>query len=126
VATRRRTKRAKQKTNVSAKSRKRREQHAHRAPDLRFEAVLTLGAGTKASFAELARFDFDRIPDPEGGTRILASVDDLVRLVEQGFEVTLKRALPLRPLRRELVADDEGVRAWLETRVKGIQRKRGK
>lgn len=126
MATRRRTKRAKQKTNVSAQTRKRPKQHAHRAPDLRFEAVLALGAGAKASFAELARFDFDRIPDPEGGVRILANVDDLVRLVEQGFEVTLKRALPLRPLRRELVADDKDVRAWLESRVKGVQRKRGK
>lgn len=126
MATRRRTKRAKQKTDVPTKPRKRRDQHAHRAPDLRFEAVLTPRAGAKASFAELARFDFDRIPDPEGGMRILANVDDLVRLVEQGFEVTLKRALPLRPLRSELVADDKDVRAWLETRVKGIQRKRGK
>jgi hypothetical protein len=126
VATRRRKKRAKQKTEVSAQTGKRRTEHTHRAPDLRFEAVLAVGAGAKTSFAALARFDFDRIPDPEGGTRILASVDDLVRLVEQGFEVTLKRALPLRPLGRELVADDKDVRAWLEARVKGIQRKRGK
>jgi hypothetical protein len=126
VATRRRKKRGKQKkTGVPARAKKRREKHRHRAPDVRFEGVVHLGAGSNASFAELARFDVDRIPDPEGAVRILATVDDLVRLVDRGLEVTLKRALPVRPLASELITGDKALRAWLERRLKGIKRKGG-
>jgi hypothetical protein len=92
---------------------------------VRFEGIVRPAVGSSASFAEFARLGVDRIPDPSGEVRILASVDDLVELVDRGFEVSLQRAVRLRPLGRELIADDKAVRAWFEDQVQGIKRKRG-
>ena len=93
-------------------------------PSVRFEATVHPG-GEGRALAEVDRLGLDRVPDPEGGVRVLAAVDDLVRLVERGFEVHILRAMPVRPLARKLIADKDDVQAWLEAQVEGIARRKG-
>jgi hypothetical protein len=87
----------------------------------RFEA--TVHPGDRAKDVErVADLDLDRIPDPDGQVRLLLTVDDTVRLLEDGYEVRLQRLLPVRPLEPRLVESDEASRAWLEEQVKGLER----
>ena len=51
-----------------------------------------------ADLEHVADLDIDRLPDPEGGMRVLVDADDCRRLLEAGYEVHLLRALPVRPL----------------------------
>ncbi|HEX2054352.1 MAG TPA: hypothetical protein VHJ78_11590 [Actinomycetota bacterium] len=71
----------------------------------------------------MANLDLDRIPDPEGAMRVLVDRDQVAQLMENGFEVHLVRALPVRPLDPSLVVDDKASSAWLEERLKGIERR---
>ncbi|WP_427007922.1 hypothetical protein [Pseudarthrobacter sp. H2] len=70
----------------------------------------------------VAELDMDRVPDPEGGVRLLVDMDEAARLVESGFEVTLVAAAPAGPLDPSLVMDDDAARAWLEERLRGVER----
>jgi len=79
---------------------------------VRFEATIH-GAGS----IELARFDVDRIPDPEGLVRALVDVDDCVRLLEQGFEVRLHHAFRVEPLDPGLILSDDEARASFGRRI---------
>ncbi|HVL99913.1 MAG TPA: hypothetical protein VM324_11535 [Egibacteraceae bacterium] len=93
-------------------------------PDVRFEAtVLAPDAGVSAfAVAErVAELDLDRIPDPEGGVRLLIDVDECVALLDRGFEVRLRRAVPVRPLDPQLIAGDDEVQAWFDERVAGTE-----
>jgi hypothetical protein len=87
----------------------------------RFEATVHPGDRAK-DLERVADLDLDRIPDPDGQVRLLLTVDDSVRLLEDGYEVRLHRVLPVRPLEQELVESDEAARAWLEERMKGLDR----
>ncbi len=87
----------------------------------RFEATIVPGA-QQASLALVADLDLDRIPDPDGEVRVLISAEDAERLLEQGFEVRLLRAQPVRPLDPALIADDADVDAWLDRQTAGIER----
>ena len=54
---------------------------------MRFEAKLHRGSAVvddTADLADLADLDLDRVPDPDGGVRLLADLDQCVRLVERG------------------------------------------
>jgi hypothetical protein len=93
-------------------------------PSVRFEATIHPGQAQPA-LEGVADLDLDRVPDPEGGVRVLVTTDEAARLVERGYEVHLLKALPVAPLNRELVMDDESVTAWLEDRVRGIERQEG-
>lgn len=99
--------------------------HSDPAPDgrpsVRFEATVQPGEGER-DLDKVADLDLDRIPDPEGKVRLLVTMDDCVQLLERGFEVHLHRILPVRPLDPRLIESDESTRAWLEERVKGIER----
>ncbi len=90
----------------------------------RFEATVHPGdvRGAGEPLDRLADLDLDRVPDPEGGVRVLADLDTCVRLVREGFEVRLLRPLPLRPLGASMRAGDADVRAWLEDRLRGVPR----
>jgi hypothetical protein len=90
-------------------------------PSARFEATIHPGDRNQA-LEGVADLDLDRVPDPEGGVRVLVTTDEAARLVERGYEVHLLRALPVAPLDRELVMDDDSVTAWLEDQVRGIER----
>jgi hypothetical protein len=99
-------------------------QQPRREAGYRFEA--TVHPGDEARDLErVADLDLDRIPDPEGQVRLLLTMDDCVRLLEQGYEVRLLRLLPVRPLDARLVESDESARDWLEEQVKGLERAEG-
>jgi hypothetical protein len=91
------------------------------AAGMRFEATVHPGE-MGAELHRVADLDLDRVPDPEGGVRLLVTADDCARLLDSGYEVRLHRALPVRPLSGEAVASDESVRDWLAGKVRGIQR----
>ncbi len=83
---------------------------------VRFEATLHPQPG--AEVARVDDLDVDRVPDVDGGVRVLVDVDECVRLLEGGFEVRLQRAVPIQPLDSRLVASDEDARGWIEQRLR--------
>lgn len=89
---------------------------------VRFEATVHPGetpVGFAAMAGQVADLALDRIPDPEGGVRLLLDADECAELLERGFEVRLHRAVPVRPLDQSLMADDDAVRAWFDERTRG-------
>ena len=66
---------------------------------VRFEATVHSRQGG-ADVARVDDLDVDRVPDPEGGVRVLVDAPSALRLLEAGYEVRLQRAVPVRPLRR--------------------------
>ena len=84
----------------------------------RFEATVHPREDADVDLAMVADLDLDRVPDPEGGVRLLVNMEEVAHLVEQGFEVRLQRPVPVRPLDPGLVAGDEEVRAWFEEAVR--------
>lgn len=93
-------------------------------PKMRYEVILRAGVSGSMDMRSVAALDLDRVPDPEGGVRLLVDMEEAARLVESGFEVTLLQAVPATPLDPALVLDDETARAWLEERFRGIERGR--
>jgi hypothetical protein len=91
-------------------------------PKLRYEVILRAGASGSMDMRSVADLNMDRVPDPEGGVRLLVDIEEAARLVESGFEVTLVAAAPAGPLDPALVMDDEAARAWLEERFRGVER----
>jgi len=71
---------------------------------------------TAEAEARISALDLDRIPDRDD-VRLLVSMDDAARLVGQGFEVRVLRAVPVRPLDADLIASDDQVRGWFDDRV---------
>jgi hypothetical protein len=92
-----------------------------RRPDIRFEATVHPGE-TNQELERVADLDLDRVPDPEGGVRVVVTAEDAARLVARGYEVLLVRALPVQPLDSALVMDDDSARTWLEEQTRGIER----
>lgn len=88
---------------------------------VRFEARVLPGE-RQLSLQRVADLDLDRIPDPEGGVRVLISAEDAENLLAQGYEVVLLRAQRVEPLDPKLVSDDDSVSAWLEEQTRGIER----
>ncbi|MEX0658522.1 MAG: hypothetical protein WD080_05270 [Egibacteraceae bacterium] len=88
---------------------------------VRFEATVhpgEAGLGVAAMTERVADLDVDRIPDPGGEVRLLVDADACVRLLEEGFEVRLRRSVPVRPLDPGLVAGDDEVQTWFDTRIR--------
>lgn len=95
---------------------------ANDAPDeakVRFEATVHSEGKGKAASA-VADLDLDRVPDPTGDVRILATSEDLVRLLEHGLEVRLVRAHRVKPLDASLMIDDAEARKRIEEQTRGI------
>lgn len=86
----------------------------------RFEA--TVHSGERDRLGRLADLDLDRVPDPDGGVRILADLGTCAALVRDGFEVRLLRSAPTRPLDAAAIAGDDDVRGWLDDRLRGVAR----
>ena len=92
--------------------------------NVRFEA--TIHGGRKAKSADWMNYlDIDRVPDPKNKVRALLTADDCVRLLEQGFEIRLHHAHPVRPLDPALIETDESLRRWLDEGLRGIDRPAG-
>ncbi|MGQ0774308.1 MAG: hypothetical protein ACT4NY_07820 [Pseudonocardiales bacterium] len=80
---------------------------------MRFEA--TVHATTRsAELHAVDSLDLDRVPDPEGGVRILIGPENLARLVAEGYEVRVQAVAPVAPLDPGLVSDEADVRAWFD------------
>ena len=91
---------------------------------MRLEATVHPGE-KRLGLEGVSDFDLDRIPDPEGGIRLLVTAEQAAQLVERGYEVRLVRAIPVRPLDPELVMDDDAARAWLDEQLGDIERQDG-
>lgn len=83
----------------------------------RYEVIVRAGAAERIDVRRVADMDLDRVPDPEGGVRLLVDMDEAARLVKSGFEVTIVQAAPTGPLDPSLVMDDDAARAWLDERL---------
>ena len=92
-------------------------------PTVRFEA--TIHAGPKASAGKIDHLDIDRVPGPKGQLRALVTADECVELLDQGFEVRLHHAHPVRPLDPALIATDESVRRLLDEKLRSLTRSKG-
>jgi hypothetical protein len=93
-------------------------------PRVRFEATIHPG-DRQPALEGVADLDLDRVPDPDGGVRVIVTAEEATDLVQRGYEVLLLRALPVSPLDPALVLDDETVREWVEDQVRGIERREG-
>lgn len=80
---------------------------------MRFEATIH-AASEAAELDAVDALDLDRVPDVEGGVRVLVGPDEVRRLVTEGFEVRVQAVSPVTPLDPGLVSDDAEVRAWFE------------
>ncbi|WP_353814861.1 hypothetical protein [Agromyces sp. SYSU T00266] len=87
----------------------------------RFEATVHPGVQDVA-LSRVADLDLDRIPDPQGGVRVLITADELGELVRRGYEVRVFRTVPIAPLDPGLVQTDDEAERWLAERVAGIAR----
>jgi hypothetical protein len=87
----------------------------------RFEATVHPGEGDVAR-APGSELDRDRIPDPQGGVRVVVTAEELAELVRRGYEVRVFRTVPIAPLDPSLIESDEDARRWLDERVAGIPR----
>jgi len=89
-------------------------------PPERYEATVhttDLAVSGVDAVAQLSDLDLDRLPDPAGEMRVLVDPNDISRLVDQGFEVRLLRAVPVQPLDPALIASDEDVESWYTERL---------
>jgi hypothetical protein len=80
---------------------------------MRFEATVYPTARS-AELGAVDALDLDRVPDPEGGVRVLVGPEDMARLVAEGFEVRVQAVAPVAPLDPGLVADGSDVRRWFD------------
>lgn len=80
---------------------------------MRFEA--TVHATTRSPELQgVESLDLDRVPDPEGGMRMLVGPEDVARLVAEGYEVRVQAVVPVAPLDPGLVSSDVDVRTWFD------------
>jgi len=87
---------------------------------MRFEA--TIYPGRKAKTKDWADdLDVDRVPDAKGRVRALITVEDLVRLLDQGLEVRLYRAHAHGPLDPALIVTDKSFKRWLDEQVSTLK-----
>jgi hypothetical protein len=101
--------------------RSKRDDEPGRPEGARFEATVHPGERDVA-LAQVSDLDLDRIPDPQGGVRVVVTADELAELLERGFEVRVYRTIPLVPLNPDLIETDDAARKWLEEKVAGITR----
>jgi hypothetical protein len=97
---------------------------ANSSKALRFEATVHPG-DADVPLGRVADLGLDRVPDPQGGVRLLVTIDEIVALLERRYEVRLHRLARAEPLSPELRVGDDAAIAWLEERVQGIPREEG-
>ena len=91
---------------------------------VRFEATIYPGRKTEKNWAD--DLNVDRVPDnSKGEVRALLSVDDLVRLLEQGLEVRLTRVHVSEQLDPALIVTDTAFKRWLDEKVNTLKAKPG-
>ena len=91
---------------------------------MRFEA--TIYPGRKVKTKDWAdNLDVDRVPDTKGRVRALITVEDLLRLLDQGLEVRLYRAHAYEPLDPALIVTEKSFKRWLDEQVSNLKAKPG-
>jgi hypothetical protein len=88
---------------------------------LRFEGTAHPGE-QNTPLSRISDLDLDRVPDPQGGVRLVVTAEEVAALLDRGYEVRLYRTVLVEPLSAELTRSDEQVTVWLEERVAGIPR----
>jgi hypothetical protein len=78
---------------------------------VRFEATVLPGASRDLDLIDT--IDVFQLPSVGGRVRILATPDELSRVLDLGLEVQVHRAYPVRPLSPTLIQSDEAVQEWL-------------
>ena len=101
--------------------RSKREEPSGRPEGGRFEATVHPGEQDVA-LSQVSDLDLDRIPDPQGGVRVVVTAEEIAELTQRGYEVRVVRTIPLEPLSPELIQTDDDAQRWLEERVTGITR----
>jgi len=92
-------------------------------PNVRFSA--TIHASEQAELAApkwMETLNIDRVPDPTGLIRALVTPAEVVRLVNQGFEVRLFETYPVQPLNPALIETNDSVKSWLDERMQTAKR----
>ena len=89
---------------------------------LKMRFAATIHPGRKAKTKNWADdLDVDRVPDDKGRVRALITVEDMVRLLDQGLEVRLYRAYPYGSLDPSLIVTDSQFKSWLEEQVNTLK-----
>ena len=102
------------------------ERQERNAALLRMRFAAMIYPGRKAKTKDWAdNLDVDRIPDAKGRVRALLTVEDLVRLLEQGLEVRLYRAHAYEPLDPAMIMTDSAFKHWLDEQVSNLKAKPG-
>ena len=91
------------------------------SPRDRFEAIIQPGV-TDEPLARVMSMGLDRVPDERGDMRVLVTFEEVVRLLDRGYEVRLRRRLPVQPLDSALVMDDAEAERWMHDQLTGIAR----
>ena len=86
----------------------------------RFDATIHPGKGMK-DLSGLDSVPLDRMPGEPGRARALVTADEIVQLLDLGFEVRLHRHHPIQGLDAGLIASDRELRRTLEERFKSLR-----
>lgn len=84
--------------------------------ETRFEATIHPGRNSREGDWAI-ELNIDRVPDNSGRVRALIGFEELVRLLDQGYEVRLYHAHRQGPLDPALVQPDESFQKWLDERL---------
>ena len=88
--------------------------------NVRFSATIHVREGSDPNL--IAQLHIDSVPDPAGLIRALVTPDDCVRLVNQGFEVRLDAAYPVKPLNPALIETKDSVQSWIDEKIQAAKR----
>jgi hypothetical protein len=98
------------------------EQSSEIPPTVRFSATIHAREQTERADPNwIEKLDIDRVPDPTGLIRALVTLEDCVRLVNQGVEVRLHNAYPVEPLNPSLIETDDSFKRWLDAKMASIK-----
>ena len=92
-------------------------------PAVRFSATVHASEQTARALPNwMDTLEIDRVPDPSGLVRALLTPVDCVRLVNQGFEVRLYEAYPVKPLDPALIESEDSFKTWLDQKLQTFKR----
>ena len=89
-------------------------------PKVRFSATIHAPANASPNWKD--QVQVDRVPDPKGQVRALLTEADLVRLLDQGYEIRLYQAYPVQPLDPKLIESEDSFQRWLDQQIRKIKR----
>jgi hypothetical protein len=91
----------------------------------RFDASIHPGRGMK-DLTGLDAIPLDRMPGQPGRARALVTADEIVQLLDLGFEVRLHTHLPIQGLDAGLITTDAALRRTLEKQFASVRPAQGR